>query len=78
MENTTNEFNINDLVQLKNIVELASTRGAFRANEMLTVGTTFTRLENFLNAVLNQAQAQQADEVPADDQAQSQPQGEAE
>lgn len=78
MENTTQEFNINDLVQLKNIVELASTRGAFRANELLTVGTTFTRLENFLAAVLNQAQAQPDENAPEPEPNQDNTQGEAE
>jgi hypothetical protein len=60
MENQRSEFNINDLASLKNIIELACTRGAFRASEMTAVGEAYQRLDTFLAGVLNQAQSQQA------------------
>ena len=33
---------------------MATSRGAFKANEMLTVGTVFNKLDVFLNAVAKQ------------------------
>ena len=57
MENK--EITIADLNLLKDIVELASTRGAFRAAEMKDVGEVYNKLANFLDAVVAQAKAQE-------------------
>jgi hypothetical protein len=48
------ELTISDLSALKQIIDVASTRGAFRPNEMMTVGSTYNKLETFLNAVAAQ------------------------
>lgn len=58
MENQT-ELNLSlaDLTALRNIVDLACTRGAFRGGEMKTVGEVFERLDSFLNNVMAQAEA---------------------
>lgn len=58
-------INITDLVALRNIINLAAERGAFKAEEMLEVGTVYTKLNSFLEAVIAQAQAQEqtADEA---------------
>lgn len=45
------DLNISDLVALKSIIEIASQRGAFKANELEAVGKTFNRLNNFLESV---------------------------
>jgi hypothetical protein len=45
------DLNINDLVSLKSIVEIASQRGAFKANELEAVGKTFNRLNTFIESV---------------------------
>lgn len=45
------DLNISDLVALKNIIEVASQRGAFKAAELETVGKTFNKLNNFLESV---------------------------
>jgi hypothetical protein len=50
---------VTDLVALRNIINLAAERGAFKAEEMLDVGTVYTKLSNFLEAVIAQAQAQE-------------------
>ena len=50
------DLTVQDLNALKAIIDVASQRGAFKPNEMTTVGQTYTKLENFLLAV----QAQQA------------------
>jgi hypothetical protein len=57
-------INVTDLVALRNIINLAAERGAFKAEEMLEVGTVYTKLSNFLEAVITQAQTQ---EQTADD-----------
>lgn len=44
------DLNIADLVALKNIVDVASSRGAFKAAEMEAVGKTFNKLSAFLEA----------------------------
>jgi hypothetical protein len=45
------DLNINDLVALRSIIDVASTRGAFRANEMEAVGKVFNKLATFLDTV---------------------------
>ena len=45
------DLNISDLVALKSIVEVATQRGAFKANELEAVGKTFNKLNEFLESV---------------------------
>jgi len=45
------DLNVNDLVALKNIIEVATTRGAFKATELEAVGKTFNKLNTFLESV---------------------------
>lgn len=54
------ELNINDLQNIRAIIDTASRRGAFGANELSSVGSVFDRLNNFLNAVAP-AQEQKAE-----------------
>ena len=56
MENNT--ITVADLNLLKNIIDLASSRGAFRAAELKEVGEVYNKLAVFLEAVVAQAQAQ--------------------
>jgi hypothetical protein len=48
------DLNVNDLSLLKNLIDVVTTRGAFKANEMSTVGVLYDKLSNFLNSVSNQ------------------------
>ena len=50
---------ITDLIAIRNTINLAAERGAFKAEEMLEVGTVYTKLSNFLEAVVAQAAAQE-------------------
>jgi len=50
------ELTVQDLTAIKQIIDVASTRGAFRANEMAVVGQTYNKLESFLGAVSEQQQ----------------------
>lgn len=52
--NSSVELNVQDLQNLKEIIDVASTRGAFRPKEMMVVGAVYTKLENFLMAVAAQ------------------------
>lgn len=45
------DLNISDLVAIKNIIEVASQRGAFKATELEAVGKTFNKLNTFLESV---------------------------
>jgi len=59
MENTT-QITITDLDTIKNIINLAATRGAFRGEELSQVGIVYDKLTVFLEAVIEQAKAQEA------------------
>jgi hypothetical protein len=48
------DLSIADLKNLATIIDVASTRGAFRANEMATVGVMFNKLQAFLAKVAPQ------------------------
>ena len=48
------DLNISDLNALKMIIDVASSRGTFKPNEMVVVGQTYTKLSNFLEAVAKQ------------------------
>jgi hypothetical protein len=63
MENDT--ITIADLDTVKNIINLAATRGAFRGEELSMVGTVYDKLVAFLSAVIEQAKAQEANNAVA-------------
>ena len=58
MENQQS-ITVQDLDAIRNIIDLASSRGAFRANELADVGLLYNKLSQFLEAVVAQAQAEQ-------------------
>ena len=45
------ELTVQDLGVLRSIIDVASQRGAFKANEMEAVGKTFNKLDTFLQTV---------------------------
>ena len=54
---TQPELSINDLQNLRAIVDTAVRRGAFGANELSAVGSVYDRVNAFLNAVAPQQPA---------------------
>lgn len=66
MTNQATPISITDLAVLKNLIDVACERGAFRAAEMSTVGTVYDKLSVFLTSVVQQAE----------DEAKAQSQGE--
>jgi hypothetical protein len=63
MDNT--QITIADLDTIKNIIDLACTRGAFRGAELTQVGVVYDKLTVFLEAVIAQAKAQEASNAEA-------------
>ena len=51
------DLNIQDLSAMKSIIDVASSRGAFKPAEMQMVGQTYNKLTVFLDAVAKQAEA---------------------
>ena len=45
------ELSVTDLQNLRTVLDVASRRGAFGANELSSVGAVFDRLDKFLAAV---------------------------
>ena len=57
-ENTqANELNIQDLALARAVIELATERGTFKANELANVGALYNKLDAFLKEVQAQAKA---------------------
>jgi hypothetical protein len=62
MENV--QLTIADLASLKNLLEAAANRGAFKANEMSSVGLIYDKLSKFVElsaAQLAELQSQEAE-----------------
>ena len=55
------DLTVQDLNTLRTIIDVATQRGAFKANELAAVGTTYNKLDTFLHSV----QKQQADAAKA-------------
>ncbi len=51
-----NDLTINDLNAMKVIIDIASSRGAFKAAEMEAVGKVYNKLSNFLAQVAAKGQ----------------------
>lgn len=50
------ELNLSDLGAIKSIIDVASQRGAFKANELESVGKVYNRLSAFLDTVAKKEQ----------------------
>jgi len=53
------ELTINDLAALRQIVDIASQRGAFRAQELESVGKTFNKLNTFIETIIENQKEQE-------------------
>jgi hypothetical protein len=53
-----NQLTISDLAAMKNIIDVASSRGAFKPNEMMVVGQTYNKLSAFLDNAKQQGEKQ--------------------
>jgi len=57
------QLSISDLQALLNVIDVASSRGAFRANELTNVGSVADKLTKFLQHVAEQQKAQQEEQA---------------
>lgn len=55
-QDTSADLNLNDLSAMKSIIDIASSRGAFKPTEMVAVGQTYNKLSAFLEQVTKQAE----------------------
>lgn len=55
-QQASTDLSINDLNAMKVIIDIASSRGAFKPNEMTVVGQTYNKLTAFLDQVAKQAE----------------------
>lgn len=56
------ELTVQDLEGLKIVIDVASSRGAFKPAEMMTVGQVYNKLTAFLSAVAKQQEEQESTE----------------
>ena len=54
-----NALSLGDLKNLTTIIDVASSRGAFRANEMASIGLMYNKLQSFLTKTVPSNAAQQ-------------------
>jgi len=69
-QDTTTSLTVNDLIFIKQLLEIVTKRGAFSAEELTTVGAFYDKLTGFLTATEAQAQAAAANAPAAADAAQ--------
>jgi hypothetical protein len=64
MDETTQKPNLTiaDLATMRDLFDIACSRGAFRASEMKLVGETYERLTAFLGEVIAEANATSANQ----------------
>ena len=60
------ELTVQDLGVLRSIIDVASQRGAFKANEMEAVGKTFNKLDAFLQTVQKAEEDAKKEGTPAE------------
>ena len=56
-------LNLNDLIDIANLIEVVTQRGAFKANELTAAGAIYDKLRGFLDTLIPKEPA--ADEAPA-------------
>lgn len=59
-ETSSPELNLNDLTAMRNLIDVVTQRGVFKANELSAVGVLYDKLSAFLEA------SQKQQEVPAE------------
>lgn len=53
------DLNVSDLTAVKSIIDVATQRGAFRANELEDVGKIYNKLTAFLESIAEQQKSAQ-------------------
>ena len=58
------DLTVQDLANIRAIIDVASQRGAFKAAEMQAVGTVFNKLNDFLNTIAPAQEQGAAEQQP--------------
>ena len=66
-----NNITVSDLSNIRAIIDLATTRGAFRTSEMSSIGPVYDKLNAFLNLIEQQAAAAKQQESEKADSAEA-------
>lgn len=53
-------LSVHDIARIREVIDLACSRGAFRANEMSAVGEIYDKVSTFINRVVAEAEKAQA------------------
>jgi hypothetical protein len=64
MENNkefTSNLTVNDLINIKNIIDVASARGAFRGEELSAVGEVYNKLATFVASIAEVVEESESD-----------------
>ncbi len=61
MENA--QLTLTDIISVKNLIEAASTRGAFKAHELKSVGELYEKIAGFIEASMPQVQEPQPEQA---------------
>ena len=64
------QLTVNDLIVIKNVFDVCSQRGAFRAEEFQTVGAVYTKLSNFLNTIMPPPAEETAEDATGEEETQ--------
>lgn len=56
------DLNLNDLMAMRNLIEVVTQRGVFKATELSAAGQLFDKLNAFLTAAEAQAKTNQSDQ----------------
>ena len=63
----TESITLNDLVVLRNIVHIASRRGAFSAEEFSDIGTVYNKVDKFLKKNIKEESTEKSSTDSADE-----------
>ena len=64
------QLTVNDLIVIKNVFDICSQRGAFKAEEFQTVGQVYTKLSNFLNTIMPPSAEETAEDATGEEETQ--------
>jgi hypothetical protein len=65
------QLNLNDFVTIVNIIDVCTERGAFKGNELLTIGTLREKLASFVKANTPQDSAAEASQEDSQEETES-------
>ena len=58
-EKQQTELNLSDLLAMRNLIDVVTQRGVFKANELSSVGVLYDKLNSFLESTQQQQQPQE-------------------